>query len=117
MIAQGKRILAGCPDRQLLPVVINDVVVRFQRIVLDFLKAKGVFEDMIRLGKALGYVFASEGQVVTDIRAVESFWRAVDRTAQLRSSNAGSVHQSGARRRGFFYVRYFRELFVFDFDQ
>ena len=27
------------------------------------------------------------------------------------------MHQSGARRRGFFYVRYFRELFVFDFDQ
>ena len=27
------------------------------------------------------------------------------------------MHQSGARRCGFFYVGYFRQLFVFDFDQ
>ena len=88
MIAQRKRVLAGRPDREFLAVVVGDIVVRFERVVLNFLKAKGVFENVIGLGEALFDVFPAEGQVVADIGAVESFRRAVDRTAQLGARHA-----------------------------
>ncbi len=54
---------------------------RFEGKVLHLLKAKGVFKNMLGLGKAFVDIFAAEGQVVANICAAKPFRRAVGRAA------------------------------------
>src|SRR4029450_7263113 len=100
MIAQREGILARGPDGQFLAVVISDVVVRLERVVLNFLKTKGVFEDVIRPREALFHFFPAEGQIVANVGAVESFRRAVGGTSQLGARDAAFVDLNRTARRG-----------------
>src|SRR5919106_2199748 len=79
MIAKRERILTRGPYGELFAVVAGDIDVRFERIMLYFLKAKGVFENVIRLSEGFVYIAPAEAQVITDVGAVESWWRSIGR--------------------------------------
>ncbi len=117
MIAQSERVLAGRPNCQFFTVVVSDIVVRLERVVLNFLKTERIFKNVIGFSKAFIDIFPAKRQVIANIRAVESFRRAVNRAAQLGPSHSGFVNQYGARCRRVLDIGHFRELFVLDVNE
>ena len=90
---------------------------RFEREVLDLLKAKGVLENMIGLREAFFDLLTAEGQVIANIGAAKALRRAISRTAQLGAGDAALVHLDSVRRHRLFEVGDLGQLVVLDFDQ